>query len=212
MRPSEPRAGDVEPASRILNIPNFITLLRIIAIPVYLIFLIDQEIGPALVVFLIAGVTDSLDGAVARLTNSRTTLGAYLDPLADKALIMSSFITLAFLDVVPTWLTVIVLSRDILIMSGYLVLFLMTQELMEIRPSLASKATTFLHLSSVSVALLSLWSPNLLSASFNRGLYFVTAILTVVSGTQYAVRALRWYDVQSRLVEKAPLPQPPAAP
>ena len=129
-----------------LNLPNFLTILRIVAVPVFLIFLTDGRVGAALVVFVLAGITDSLDGAIARLTNSRTTLGAYMDPLADKMLILSAFVVFASMDVVPRWLTVVVISRDVIILVGYLSLFLLTQQLMEIRPSAISKAATFLHL------------------------------------------------------------------
>ena len=103
-----------------LNLPNFLTLLRIVAIPIFLIFLTDHRIGMALLVFVLAGITDSLDGAIARLTNSRTTLGAYMDPLADKMLILSAFVAFASMDVVPRWLTVVVISRDVVILVGYL--------------------------------------------------------------------------------------------
>ena len=114
--------------SIVLNLPNFLTLLRILAIPVFLIFLTDRQFGTALVIFVLAGITDSLDGAIARITNTRTTLGAYMDPLADKMLILSGFVALALMDSVPRWLTVVVISRDVIILLGYLSLFLLTQQ------------------------------------------------------------------------------------
>ena len=88
--------GLVLSSSTILNLPNLITFLRIGAIPLFLILLTDQQYTEALIVFVLAGVTDSIDGAVARLTNSHTALGAYIDPLADKLLLVSSFLILAF--------------------------------------------------------------------------------------------------------------------
>ena len=90
-----------------------------LAIPVFLILLTDLRYREALAVFVAAGITDALDGAIARLTHTKTTLGAYLDPAADKLLLMSAFVTLAFMQVVPTWLTVIVLSRDVMLVVGY---------------------------------------------------------------------------------------------
>ena len=177
-----------------LNLPNFLTLLRIVAIPVFLIFLTDGRFGAALLVFVLAGVTDSLDGAIARLTNTRTTLGAYMDPLADKMLLLSTFVVLAVMEAVPPWLTVVVITRDVLILGGYLMLFLMTQRTMEVRPSAASKASTFFQLLTLSLVLLSLWRPESVSSLALLGVFGVTAALTTVSGVQYVARGLGWYQ------------------
>ena len=177
-----------------LNLPNFLTILRIVAIPVFLIFLTDGRSGAALAVFVLAGITDSLDGAIARLTNSRTTLGAYMDPLADKMLILSTFVVFASMDAVPRWLTVVVISRDVIILIGYLSLFLLTQQLMEIRPSAISKAATFLHLLTLSAVLLSLWRSEALAAATRATLFSITGIVTAISGFHYIFRGLRWYQ------------------
>jgi cardiolipin synthase (CMP-forming) len=178
----------------LLNLPNFLTLLRIIAIPIFLIFLTDDRVGAALVTFVLAGITDSVDGAIARLTNTRTTLGAYMDPLADKMLILSAFVVLALMEVVPRWLTVVVISRDVIILIGYLTLFLLTQQLMEIRPSAVSKAATFLHLVTLSVVLLSLWKAGVVAAAVRNWLFAVTGAITAISGFHYIYRGLRWYQ------------------
>jgi len=179
--------------SIVLNLPNFLTLLRILAIPVFLIFLTDRQFGTALVIFVLAGITDSLDGAIARITNTRTTLGAYMDPLADKMLILSGFVALALMDSVPRWLTVVVISRDVIILLGYLSLFLLTQQLMEIRPSAISKAATFLHLVTLAAVLLSLWreAP---AVRHLGALFGITGAVTAVSGFHYIFRGLRWYQ------------------
>lgn len=177
-----------------LNVPNFLTLLRIVAIPIFLILLTDGRIGSALVVFVAAGLTDSLDGAIARLTNTRTELGAYMDPLADKMLILSAFVAFAVMRVVPGWLVVVVITRDVVILTGYLTLFLLTQQLMEIRPSVLSKASTFFHLLTLSLVLLTLWSPGMFSTGVFALLFAVTAAVTAVSGFQYVYRGLRWYQ------------------
>lgn len=177
-----------------LNVPNFLTLLRIVAIPIFLIFLTDGRIGAALIVFVLAGITDSLDGAIARLTNTRTTLGAYMDPLADKMLVLSTFVALAFMGAVPHWLTVVVLSRDVIILTGYLTLFLLTQQLMEIRPSAISKVATFLHLMTLSMVLLALWHPPAFPSAERQALFATTGIVTALSGFHYMYRGLRWYQ------------------
>ena len=87
-----------------LTLANFLTLLRLFAIPIFLVFLVDGRYPEALGVFVAAGVTDALDGAIARLTHTKTTLGSYLDPAADKLLLLSSFIALGFLAAMPRWL------------------------------------------------------------------------------------------------------------
>jgi cardiolipin synthase (CMP-forming) len=184
----------------VLNLPNFLTLLRIIAIPIFLIVLSDGDVGLALVIFILAGVTDALDGAIARLTNTRTTLGAYMDPLADKMLILSAFVVFAFMDAIPRWLTVVVISREVIILTGYLTLFLLTQQLMEIRPSAVSKAATALHLTTLSGVLICLWSPEALSMTLRGTLYYVTGAVTAASGFHYIYRGLRWYQQKSTAV------------
>jgi cardiolipin synthase len=108
----------------VLTLPNFLTLLRIVAIPCFLILLEDLRFREALAVFVAAGITDGLDGAIARLTHTKTTVGAFLDPAADKALLVSAFIALGFMHAVPRWLVVIVISRDVVIVLLFLLVFL----------------------------------------------------------------------------------------
>ncbi|MDP3038265.1 MAG: CDP-alcohol phosphatidyltransferase family protein, partial [Deltaproteobacteria bacterium] len=121
-----------------LNLPNLLSIARIISIPLLIILLIDQLYCWALVVFIGAAVSDAVDGLLARLLHQRTVLGSYLDPAADKLLSASSFITLAILNILPGWLAVIVISRDVIICLGILILFF-TSHSFKIQPSLASK-------------------------------------------------------------------------
>ena len=90
-----------------------------------------------------------LDGAIARLTHTKTTLGAYLDPAADKLLLLSAFIALGFMHAVPRWLAVVVISRDVVIVLGYFLLFMLTQRTMQVQPSVFGKLSTFLQLTAV---------------------------------------------------------------
>jgi cardiolipin synthase len=175
-----------------LNVPNALTLLRILAIPLFLILLADRRFPQALVVLVAAAITDAADGAIARLTNSKTTLGAYLDPLADKMLLLSAFIALAFLDAVPRWLTVIVISRDVVIVTGFFLLFMLTQRAMEIRPSAFGKAATFFQLLSVTAVLTQLAGFRGLGSSLLTVVFIVTATVTGVAGLQYMYRGLAW--------------------
>ena len=184
-----------------LNVPNTLTLGRIVAVPAFLVLLSDGSSVAALVVIVAAAVTDAADGAIARLTNTKTTLGAYLDPLADKLLLLSAFIALAFLDEVPRWLTVIVLSRDAVIVTGFFLLFVLTQRTIEIRPSVFGKGTTFFQLISVIAVLVRRSGIYDIDATLLSTLFVVTGVLTAVAGLQYMHRGIVW--VQSSPAERA---------
>jgi len=176
----------------VVNIPNFLTLLRIVAIPLFLILLEDQRYQQAFAVFVAAGITDGLDGAIARLTKTKTTLGAYLDPAADKLLLVSSFIALGFMHAVPRWLAVVVIMRDAIIVAGYFLLFVMTHATMEIRPSVTGKASTALQLSSVSLVLVALAWPGVVHPQITDTVFYVTGTVTAAAGLQYMYRGLAW--------------------
>ena len=101
-----------------MNIPNSLTILRILLIPVYVGLLIYERFNGAMIVLLVAGVTDALDGTIARAANQRTRLGAFLDPLADKLLLTSGFVTLSAIHLIPSWVTILVVSRDAMLLLG----------------------------------------------------------------------------------------------
>ena len=107
-----------------MNLPNALSLVRVLLIPIFIILVINKYAGWALVTFAVAGVTDGIDGLIARIAHQRTELGAYLDPIADKLLLAAGFITLAIVEVLPSWLTVIVLTRDVIILLGLSVFIL----------------------------------------------------------------------------------------
>lgn len=172
-----------------MNIPNFLTLLRIILVPVIVIFLIQGAFLKALVIFVAAALSDALDGFLARVLNQQTTLGAYLDPIADKALLASSFVTLSVLEIIPGWLTVIVISRDFIILLGICVLSLMSIDV-QIRPAFVSKITTTLQLATVLLALAHRALPGLLREDWLMVLYWSAALFTVISGLNYMARGV----------------------
>jgi cardiolipin synthase len=180
-----------------LNIPNSLTLLRILAIPLFLILLADHRYPEALAVLVAAAITDAADGAIARLTNTKTTLGAYLDPLADKLLLLSAFIALAFQEAVPRWLTVLVISRDVLIVIGFFLLFVLTQRTMEIRPSAFGKGATFFQLIAVTAVLTRLAGLIPGSETCMTVLFAVTGTVTAVAGLQYVYRGLLWVHTET---------------
>jgi cardiolipin synthase len=189
-------------SSSILTLPNFLTLLRIGAIPLFLTLLTDRRYTEALVVFALAGVTDSLDGAIARLTNSRTTLGSYIDPLADKLLLVSSFLILTFLGHIPHWLAILVITRDVIILLGFGVLFMITGRALVVRPTFVGKASTFFQLLTVTQALVALHNPAWYFAWLWYSTLGIAGGATTISGLQYLVRAVQWLNVQD---EEPPL-------
>jgi len=138
-----------------LSIANYITVFRIFLIPVFIIFLGYGKPLYALVVFMVAGLTDALDGFIARKFNQITTLGKILDPIADKALLISSFVFIYVSDLpvkFPYWFVVIVISRDVYILLGSALIYLLKGYL-DVRPSIFGKATTFFQILSVVVVL-----------------------------------------------------------
>ena len=165
-----------------MNFPNALTLARVLLIPLFVIFLISKSYQNALIMFIIAGITDGLDGLLARIWHQRTELGAFLDPIADKLLLASAFVTLAILRIIPGWLTVIVMSRDIIIALGFWVLTL-TNHTPTIRPRFTSKMTTCLQILTIIWALFSAlhWRGAFLFPIFVK----LTAFLTILSGLQY---------------------------
>jgi cardiolipin synthase len=175
-----------------LNLPNFLTLLRILTIPVFLEFLSYHFYWEALVVFGIGGVTDFLDGFVARWMNQQTALGAYLDPVADKLLVITSFIMLGSIGGIPMWLAIVVVVRDILIVVGYAIIYFLVEERLQVKPTLVGKWSTTLQLLTLAVALVLLHDRRLLPALVLDIFVDATALVTVVSGCQYLYKGLVW--------------------
>ena len=128
-----------------INIPNFITLGRIISVPVIFWLLLSGQNKIAFFVFLCAGLSDAVDGFLAKRFNWSTELGSYLDPLADKLLIVSIFIALGVRNELPLWLVIAVVSRDILIVAAVLLAWLLDQRV-RIKPLAVSKANTLMQI------------------------------------------------------------------
>jgi cardiolipin synthase len=176
-----------------MNIPNLLTLLRIILVPVLVIFLIDGDFSKAMIVFVIAGITDGLDGLLARILKQKTMLGAYLDPLADKALLVSSFITLSVLGIIPGWLTVIVISRDMIILFGVSLLFIMSVSF-DVNPAFISKMTTLFQIITVLLVLASRSFSLFANSGVIEIFFWITAVITVVSGFHYLFRGIKFIN------------------
>jgi len=136
----------------VLNIPNSISLLRICLVPLAVWLIISGKFQAAFIVFVIAGLSDAADGYIAKRFGMKTVLGSYLDPLADKLLLVSIYITLGTLGEIPSWLVILIVSRDILIISGF-VLSWMLDHPFAIDPALISKANTALQIILAAVVL-----------------------------------------------------------
>ncbi|MFA5322434.1 MAG: CDP-diacylglycerol--glycerol-3-phosphate 3-phosphatidyltransferase [Smithella sp.] len=177
-----------------MNIPNFLSLLRIILVPAIVIFLIQSEYAKALITFSIAGLTDALDGTLARLLNKQTELGAFLDPLADKILLSTSFISLSIFGLLPGWLTVIVISRDLIILIGIITLSMMSITY-EIKPVFVSKITTALQIVTVFLALfLKIFSFHMINYDLIEILSWLTAFFTIISGLIYIFKGIKFLN------------------
>jgi cardiolipin synthase (CMP-forming) len=175
---------------RIWTVPNQITLLRLGFIPVFLILISYEEYKWALLVLVVAGLSDGFDGLLARTLNQRSALGAYLDPIADKLLLSSSFVILAFEKKVAWWLTIIVLSRDILILIVAAVIILISGY-RPFPPSIFGKLTTMFQIILVFTVVLGAAYPAAFLEQVNRGLIYIVAALSVFSGFHYSVTIAR---------------------
>ena len=174
-----------------MNLPNLITVFRILISPIFFIELVSYKQGEeyhrwiALALLSLGVISDALDGFLARILNCQTSLGKFLDPLADKLLVLSGFVALLWVSALPfhppIWFTVAVVFRDLVIIIGLILLFLFTSKA-EIKPNLLGKATTFFQM----VTLLAV----LAGTSFSIILWNVTGALTILSGLTYLVRDL----------------------
>lgn len=193
---------------QVVNLANGITLLRILCTPVFVALLVRHrlvhEVTPdaailtwyrhcALGVFVFAALSDAVDGYLARHFGQRTTLGAWLDPLADKLLLITAVLTLSLPvglpEHFPFWFPIVTLTRDFIILAGTLIIFMLRGSI-EIKPSLAGKVTTCAQMLCVILALLVAPAPALFWA------LGAATLLTCVSGAQYVARGFRQMNEQ----------------
>ena len=172
-----------------MNIPNSLTILRILLIPVYIGFMTYGQYGFALLSLLLAGATDALDGPIARRLNQRTKLGTFLDPLADKLLLTSGFISLSMLHLVPSWVVIVVVSRDVILLAGTVVAHV-TNSPIDITPTFFGKGTTLLQLTYLLLVVLMTWRE--LNLSPLAPLLIIMVFFTLASGLHYLYRGYRY--------------------
>src|SRR6201984_676920 len=166
--------------ARIWTVPNQITLLRLGFLPIFLILVAYDRYPWALLVLVISGLSDGIDGLLARSLNQRSALGAYLDPIADKLLLSSSFVILAFKKEIAWWLTIIVLSRDVLILIVAMVIILIWGY-RPFPPSLLGKLTTFFQIVLVFTVVLRAAYPSAPLGNIKQILMYLVATLATVS-------------------------------
>ncbi len=173
----------------LFTLPNAITFARLCAVPAAIWLVLQHRLDLAFWVFVAAGASDGIDGWLARTTGTRSRLGALLDPVADKALLVSMYVTLAAIGVLPDWLAILVVFRDLVIVGGVIVLYLLGQP-PAIQPILLSKANTALQIVLAGAVLLvvgyRLALPGLIEV-----LQWLTMATTIASGVVYVFRAAR---------------------
>lgn len=186
-RGGEARESGPVTTGETMNVPNSLTILRILLIPVFVGFLIYERYEYSLAVLLLAGITDGLDGTIARVANQRTRLGAYLDPLADKLLLTTGFVTLSVLHLLPSWIAILVVSRDMMLMTGTLLARLIESRV-DISPTLLGKGTTLFQLSYLILAVV--LTSRQMDLKLIQPLLYLMVGLTVMSGFHYLYRGV----------------------
>jgi len=171
-----------------VNLPNTLSLLRILLVTPFLIAVIYKQYALALTIFVIAGFTDFLDGFLARRLGQKSVLGAFLDPLGDKLLTPTAFISLCLQGFLPSWLAVMVVAKDIYIVLGAGILHF-SGNLSTAIPSLWGKLSTLVQILTICVTLLSAFHH--LSTSLLDVLFIITGLVTVIALFYYLVYGIR---------------------
>jgi cardiolipin synthase len=178
--------------SRTLTPANQITILRLAFIPFFAILVIAQKYGGALAVLIAAALSDVVDGTLARLLKQETPLGVALDPIADKLLMTTAYLTLAFRDALPWWLTILVISRDVAIIITALLISLVAGYRL-FRPTILGKASTAAQVTTVFAAVSFRAHVPFVLGAFVQICVYLTAALTVASGIHYAIVVRKRY-------------------
>jgi cardiolipin synthase len=172
-----------------VNPANLITLGRLLSVPVSIWLILAGQFGAAFWMFVIAGISDAVDGFIAKRFDMRTRIGALLDPVADKTLLVSTYVTLGVAAQLPTWLVILVVSRDLMIVGGFLLVQLLSADT-RWEPLMVSKANTVLQ-----IVLVALTLARLAFAFDDHGLglvlVYAVAATTILSGAAYLVRWAR---------------------
>jgi cardiolipin synthase (CMP-forming) len=192
-----PRGRERFDEARLINIANGLTALRVLLVPLFAYLMIEGKEPGALVVFGLCGLSDALDGLLARRLRQRTLVGAFLDPIADKLLMATAFIVLSYVKIVPFWLAVLVISRDLFILAGSS-LYLVLLDASDIQPTALSKVNTGVQILTVVYFLAIAAFPAEFApvirgpwSFLTAGILAACAVTTAVSGVQYLFRGIR---------------------
>ncbi len=172
-----------------MTIPNIITILRFMLVPAIIYALLTGALGWALLTFLVAGISDGVDGFIARQFDQRSELGSYIDPVADKVMLVSVFVVLGYLGELPLWLVILAVSRDTLIVGAVMLATVMGNPL-AMKPLFVSKANTAVQIILVAFVLTELAFASPFIALRNL-LVVISAVLTVASAAAYLVTWIR---------------------
>lgn len=172
-----------------ISLPNLLSFARLLSVPVIIWLLLDRALAPAFWLFVAAGISDGLDGFLAKRFNSKTELGSYLDPLADKTLLVGVYVTLGWTRDLPVWLVILVVFRDFTIVGGALLEQTITQSFKS-KPMMVSKVNTAFQLALAALVLARL-GLNFDDFGLTAVLVFAVAITTVASGLVYLVHFTR---------------------
>ena len=175
------------------GLANILTILRMVLIPVFVIASVYQLHLLAFTVFVVAGVTDFLDGYIARYTDHVTDVGKFLDPMADKVMLISVYVILVLdgignTNMLPVWVTILVIFRDVFIAIASLVIFF-TTEVKTLQPSIAGKLSTFIQITTASLYLFC--NAFYLNASWLIYLAYAVAAMTIISGIHYLIKGVK---------------------
>jgi cardiolipin synthase len=196
MDPERP-AGGGQRGDDEVNLPNLISLARLLSVPLTIWLILQEDWLAAFGLFLLAGISDAIDGWVAKHYDMRTELGRFLDPLADKALLVSIYITLGMKGQIPAWLVILVVSRDVLIVGGALLAFAMASGL-KIEPLLVSKANTAAQIALAAAVLGVLATGTGTMARLPiEALMWLVGATTVLSGAGYLIHWSRGQSASS---------------
>jgi len=168
-----------------VNIPNLISLGRLMAVPFAVYLILHQAYGAAFWLFVAAGVSDAIDGYIAKRFNQSSALGGYLDPLADKALLVAVYVALGNNSVLPLWLVILVVFRDVVIVGGVLLLHI-TRGAVTMKPLMVSKVNTTVQIALVAAALAEL-GLGFKGEMLVPALVWLTGATTLASGAAYVV-------------------------
>jgi len=173
-----------------MNLANKISIARIILIPFFIAAIVYSRLGVALVLFMLAVISDAADGFIARALKQKTELGTILDPIADKLLLMSAYITLSIANLkelitIPPYVMIVVISRDVIIVLGSIMVY-MIKGALEVSPSILGKVTTFFQMMTIVSVLVQF--------SHSATVWNIAVTLTIASGIDYVIKGSRLFN------------------